>query len=130
MSAEHVVALVTLAAVLLLAGLMGNVGRARGRYGVKAPATSGPPEFERAFRAHANTLEAMVMFLPSLWLAAHYGSAWWAAVIGAAWVVGRIWYGIAYASGGNRGPGFTIGTAANAILIGIALVGVMRAATA
>lgn len=33
------------------------VGRARDRYGVKAPSVSGNEHFERAFRVHANTLE-------------------------------------------------------------------------
>ena len=40
------------------------VGRARGTYGVKAPATTGHPEFERYFRVHQNTLESAYRFHP------------------------------------------------------------------
>ena len=42
------------------------VGRARGKFGVDAPATTGHPEFERYFRAHYNTLEQLIVFLPAL----------------------------------------------------------------
>ena len=43
-----------------------RVGRMRGK--VLAPATSGDPEFEKAFRIHYNTIEQLIMFLPMLWL--------------------------------------------------------------
>ena len=46
------------------------VGRARGRYGVAAPATSGHPVFERYYRVQMNTVESLIVFLPALWLAA------------------------------------------------------------
>ena len=47
---SHLPALVTLLTVLLLAANVYVVGRARGRYGIKAPAVSGHPAFERAYR--------------------------------------------------------------------------------
>jgi uncharacterized MAPEG superfamily protein len=40
------------------------VGRARGKHGVKVPETTGPEPFVRAFRAHQNSVEQMVIFLP------------------------------------------------------------------
>ena len=43
-----------------------QVGRARAKYGIKAPATSGHPVFDRTFRVHQNTLEQLVIFIPSL----------------------------------------------------------------
>ena len=49
-----------------------RVGQMREKHGVKAPAITGHPEFERAFRVHYNTLEALVVFLPLLWLATIY----------------------------------------------------------
>jgi glutathione S-transferase len=85
------------------------VGRARGKFGVKAPATSGHEGFERVFRVQMNTQEAALMFLPALWVAAAFGIPSVSAWIGAAWLVGRAWYAWAYARGGNRGPGFLIG---------------------
>ena len=46
--ASHLPALVTLLTVLLLFGTALMVGVARGRHGVKAPATTGNADFERA----------------------------------------------------------------------------------
>jgi glutathione S-transferase len=68
------------------------VGRARVRYQVKAPATTGNEIFERYFRVHYNTLEQLIVFLPGMWLYATHVSARWAAIIGAVYLVGRIMY--------------------------------------
>jgi len=46
------------------------VGAARGRYGVKAPATTGNEVFERYYRVQMNTLEQLALFLPAIFLAA------------------------------------------------------------
>ena len=75
--------LVALAALLeyLVFGLL--VGRARGLYGVKAPAVTGHPVFERYYRVQMNTLELLVVFLPVLWLAGSHWSAPWSAALGA-----------------------------------------------
>jgi hypothetical protein len=40
------------------------VARARHRYQVRPPATTGHEVFERTFRAQMNTLEQLVIFLP------------------------------------------------------------------
>ena len=50
------VTLVMLLALLQFFGFMIAVGRARARYGVKAPATSGNEDFERVYRVQMNTL--------------------------------------------------------------------------
>src|SRR5512139_507891 len=105
----HLTALVTLLAILLyfLTGI--GVARARVRYGVKAPATSGHPDFERAFRVQMNTLEWMPIFLPALWLFAIYIGDAIAAGIGAVWIVGRILYVIGYSrAAAKRGSGFAV----------------------
>lgn len=121
-------ALVTLLTVLLLFGTMWVVGHARGKYGIKAPATSGDPAFERAYRVQMNTLEQTVMFLPVLWLAASHGFTGWAGVAGLAWIAGRVWYAVAYlADAARRGPGFVLGMAAWAALLLMAAFGVGRA---
>ena len=93
---QHLPAVVVLLTVLLQAGTAWAVGRARGLYGVKAPATTGHPLFERAFRVQMNTLEATLMFLPALWLAASYGAPLWAGIAGLVWVLGRVWYAVGY----------------------------------
>ena len=66
------VALVTNLAVLEYAVFALLVGLARGRTGVLAPETSGHPEFERYFRVQQNTLERLVIFIPSLWVFSYY----------------------------------------------------------
>jgi uncharacterized membrane protein YecN with MAPEG domain len=120
-------ALITLLTCLLLIGVGINVGRARGRYKVPAPATTGNPDFERVFRVQGNTGEAALVFLPALWLFALYCSALWSGVIGLVWIAARVWYAVAYARAAEaRGPGFGISFAAGAVLIFGALIGVVR----
>jgi uncharacterized MAPEG superfamily protein len=125
---SHLPALVTLLTMLLLLGTVYAVGRARGKYGIKAPAVSGHPAFERAYRVQMNTLENTVMFLPTLWLAANYGFTGWAGIAGLVWLAGRVWYALAYlGDAGKRGPGYMIGMAAWAVLLVMACIGVCRA---
>ena len=105
----HFTAFVTLLAIAFYLFVTINVSRARARTGIKVPATSGHPDFERAFRIQANTLEWMPIFLPSLWLFAIYIGDATAAGIGAVWVIGRVIYFIGYSqAAAKRGPGFAI----------------------
>jgi len=53
-----------------------RVGNLRGKHGIKAPATIGHPQFDRAFRVQLNTLEQMGIFLPFLWVSAFYPIPW------------------------------------------------------
>lgn len=123
----HLPALVTLLTVLLLFGTMWAVGRARDKYGIKAPAISGDPGFERAYRMQMNTLESTVMFLPTLWLAATYGFSGWAGIAGLVWLVGRVWYAQAYLKDASkRGPGFMVGMLGWGALLVMAGIGVVR----
>ena len=105
----HLTALVTCLAILVYFYSTILVSRARGKFGVKLPAISGNPDFERVFRAQMNTLEWLPIFLPALWLFAIYISDGIAALLGAIWVVGRILYILGYAQAvAKRGPGFAI----------------------
>jgi len=122
-------ALVTALNVVLMFVTMYLVGRARMRYGVKAPATTGNPDFERVLRVQMNTLEASAMFLPSLWLFALYLSSVWAGVLGMLWILGRILFTAGYMRAADkRGTGFMIGFVANALLLLGALWGLLRMA--
>ncbi len=101
--------LVALLAVaqLLFFGVL--VGRARGRYGVKAPAVSGNELFERAYRVQMNTLELMVAFLPALFIAGKYWPAHYVAGIGAVYLVGRFIYWRSYVTApASRALGFAL----------------------
>ena len=100
-------ALITLATVVLHFMLSWNVGRARGKYGIKAPAVSGNADFERVYRVQMNTIETTLMFLPALWLFAAFVSGLWSAALGAVWIVARVWYAFAYTQdAARRGPAF------------------------
>ena len=92
----ELVGAVTLLALLqfVVMGIM--VGRARGLYGVKAPATIGHEQFERWFRVHYNTLEKLIVFLPSLWLFGYYVGQYYAAGLGGIYLVGRLLYAVTY----------------------------------
>lgn len=125
---QHLPAIVVLLTVLLLFGTVWATGHARGKYGIKAPAVTGHPAFERAMRVQMNTLEATVMFLPSLWLAVQYGFVLWAGVAGLVWVLGRIWYAVAYLQdAGKRGPGFMVSMVAWAVVLALGAWGLGRA---
>ena len=105
----HFTALVTLLAILVYFYSSILVSRARGKFGVKLPAISGNPDFERVFRAQMNTLEWLPIFLPALWLFAVYLGDVVAAAIGLVWVVGRILYVLGYAQAvAKRSLGFAI----------------------
>lgn len=71
-------------------------GMARVRFKVPAPSHDGPEAYIRHVRAHQNTLEHLVLFLPGLWLFSFAVSPLWAAGIGLLWPVGRLWYAIGY----------------------------------
>ena len=117
-------ALVTLLAVLFYFATSARVARARIKYGVKLPAISGNPDFERVFRVQMNTLEWLPIFLPSLWMYAIYISDPVAAGLGAVWIIGRIAYMIGYTrSVPARGPGFLI----QALAAGVLLLGALGA---
>src|ERR1700731_970761 len=113
----HLTALITCLAVAFYFSTSVLVAKARATYGVKAPAISGNPDFERVFRVQMNTLEWMPIFLPSLWLFAIYVSDTFAAVLGLIWIAGRILYLTGYSQAASkRGRGFAIQAAAATIL--------------
>jgi glutathione S-transferase len=105
-----------------------NVGRARGRYDVKPPATTGNPAFERIYRVQQNTLEQLILFLPSLWLCSFFLSPLWGAAIGLVWVLGRLYYAWSYyRDPEKRAPGFVIGAICVVVLLVGAFIGMLRA---
>lgn len=100
---------ITLLTVVLMFGLTFNVGRARAKYQVKAPAVTGHELFERAYRIQLNTIENVLMFLPALWLYAVFLSDKGAGDSGVIWLIARVWYAIAYqVNPAKRGLGFII----------------------
>jgi glutathione S-transferase len=120
-------ALYTLLTVVLMFVTGFQVARARGRYGIAAPATTGQPDFERVFRVQMNTLEQSVIFLPVLWVDQLYGTPSLIAGAGAVWLAGRVLYAVGYTKAApKRSAGFLVsGLALGALLIDAA-VGLAR----
>ncbi|MPS36843.1 MAG: MAPEG family protein [Stenotrophomonas sp.] len=122
----HYVELVALLAVVQYLFFGAMVGRARGRYGVKAPAVSGHEGFERAYRVQMNTLELLVALLPALFVAARFWPAAWVAGIGAVYLVGRFIYWRAYVSApSSRGLGFVLSMLPVTLLVLMGLAGAL-----
>ena len=112
----HFTALVTCLTILFYFFTGVQVARARVAFGIKAPAISGNPDFERVFRVQMNTLEWMPILLPSLWLFAIYISDPIAAVLGLVWIAGRILYMTGYSQAANK-PGRGFGIQAGAAIV-------------
>jgi len=128
MSIPALPAVVTQAALITYQGTAMAVGQARVKHKVMPPATTGPEPFECAVRVQQNTLEQLVFFLPTFWLAALLGSPDWASLLGFIWVGGRVAYGVGYRiAPGKRGPGFGISFLSSVVLLVMAIVGVFRA---
>lgn len=103
------------------------VGRARGRFGIKAPAMTGNEIFERYVRVQMNTLEQLVVFLPAIWIASVYVAAYWLALLGAVYLVGRFVYLRAYvAEPSKRSLGFSLTSVPMLLLLLIDLIGSVR----
>ena len=103
------------------------VGIARGKYKVAAPAVSGNPDFERYFRVQQNTLEQLVIFLPSCWFFAQTVSPLWAAILGLVFILGRAMYAAGYVKQAEkRGAGFGLTFLPNIILLIGALIGAVK----
>jgi uncharacterized MAPEG superfamily protein len=99
-----------------------KVGRARSRYGVQAPAVHGDETFERIFRAHQNSVEQLVLFLPLLALAAWLWGDTAAAIYGVVWSLGRVLFVEGYARAANkREVGFLL-SGALSLLVLVALI--------
>ena len=115
---SNLTAIVTCLALLLYGVFVARVGVARVKYNILAPATTGHPAFERAFRIQANTEGQLIMLLPSLWLFSIYVAPLSASVLGLVWIAGRIVYAVSYSRDPKRRtPGFVIGFAANAVML-------------
>jgi glutathione S-transferase len=118
MQSHAYVAIVSLLALLTYFWMSLQVGRARAKCGIQAPAMTGDPILERTIRAHYNTLEWLPLLLVPMWLFAVYWSDLIAAILGLVWIVGRIVYALGYvADPKKREVGFLIQALAVAVLL-------------
>jgi len=115
MEATVIITILALAQFMLF-GI--QVGSMRGKHGVKAPATTGHPEFERMFRVQQNTMEQLVVFIPTLWIYGYLVNWFWGAAIGLVYIVGRFIYRASYVKDpDSRGIGFTLTFLPTAVML-------------
>ena len=105
------------------------VGKARGTYKVAAPATTGNEMFERYFRVQMNTLELLVIFVPSMLIFGQYFGAYIAAALGIIYLIGRMIYFMSYVKDPkSRSMGYGLSALPVMILLVGAIIGAIRAA--
>jgi glutathione S-transferase len=97
-----------------------RVAKARGRYGVAAPAIAGNEIFERYFRVQQNTLEQLIVFLPALYVFSHYYNPLVAAALGVIYLIGREIYAATYVKDPKKRE---IGYVLTALPVAILLLG-------
>jgi len=88
----ELVALVILVALIQYIYFSIMVGKARGTYGIDAPATIGNETFERYYRVQMNTLEMLVSIIPAMMIFAMNVRADVAAYAGMVYILGRFIY--------------------------------------
>jgi glutathione S-transferase len=122
------VAIVTVLALLQFFWFGWQVGVARGKYNIPAPAITGNDMFERHFRVQMNTQEQLLAFLPALWIFASFISPLWAAVLGAIFIIGRGVYATTYVRDPkSRSIGFALTAIPNLLLLLGILIWAVRA---
>ena len=122
----HYTAIVTVLVVLFYFFVATRVSAARQKFGVKLPAMTGHPDFDRVVRVHMNTLEWMPIFLPLLWLCAIFFSDGVGALLGLVWIAGRVLYFAGYTKAvEKRRSGFFIQAMACVLLLLGAIAGIV-----
>lgn len=104
------------------------VGKSRQATGVKAPAVSGDPVFERYFRVHQNSVETAIVVLPALWVFNLYWDPRVGAALGLIYFISRFIYLRGYvADPTKRGKGFGLGFLCTIVLTVGGLIGAVMA---
>lgn len=121
-------ALVTALIVLQLLIFTMLVGKSRQATGVKAPAISGDPVFERYFRVHQNSIENAVVVIPAMWVFNLYWDPRIGAGLGLLYFVSRFIYLRGYvADPAKRGKGFGLGFLSEIVLVVGGIIGAVMA---
>ena len=120
------VTLVVIIALLEYVFFTMRTGKARADSGLKAPAVTGNEMFERYFRVQQNTLEQIVVFIPSIYIFGMYLHELTAAGLGILFILGRALYFRGYTTDPEkRGPGMVITVMASVFLLLGGLAGVI-----
>ena len=122
---QYVTLVVILALLEYLLFIM-MTGKARADHQVVAPATTGNEIYERYLRVQQNTIEQLVIFIPSIYMFGAYVQDIAAAIIGAIFILGRAVYANSYIRDPKkRGPGFALTMLSNVVLLLGSLVGLV-----
>jgi len=117
-------ALIILIALIQFLWFGARVGLGRGKYGVKAPSTTGNENFQRLYRVQQNTMEQLVIFIPAVVAFSVYVSDVWVLLPGLAFVIARALYSYEYTTNpDSRTPGMGLTLLSNVALIVGALIG-------
>ncbi|KAM8732756.1 microsomal glutathione S-transferase 2 isoform 1-T1 [Acanthopagrus schlegelii] len=120
-------ATVSLVSALQMGYLAWRVGLSRMAHKVLPPSVTGPPEFERTFRAQQNCVECYPVFLVTLWTCGMFFSEVTAAAGGLVYIIARQLYFNGYAkSTKKRLPGFYLTLAVFFTLSLLGLIGILR----
>ena len=118
-------ALVILVALLQFIYFTGRVGFLRGKYSVNAPKTVGNDDWEGLYRVQQNTMEQLVIFIPSMVTFNLYVSEQWVLLPGITFIVGRQVYSHLYIKDpASRGPGMILSFFSNIALVVGSLIGI------
>jgi uncharacterized MAPEG superfamily protein len=119
--------IVTALALIQFMSFAAKVASARGKYGIKAPATTGNEIFERHFRVQQNTLEVLIMVIPGLYIFSRYFNPLIAAALGILYLAGRQIYATSYVKDpAKRSLGFGLTVLPLMILLAGAVIGAIR----
>ncbi|NXP33211.1 LTC4S synthase, partial [Leiothrix lutea] len=123
----HWLAAVTVLGVLEQAYFFLQVIYARRLFGISPPKISGPPEFERIFRAQVNSSEYFPIFLALLWQAGLFFHQGLAAALGLLYLCARYCYFMGYkASSSERLAPIYFSAGVLWILIAVSALGILH----
>ncbi|XP_054499214.2 leukotriene C4 synthase-like [Agelaius phoeniceus] len=123
----HWLAAVTVLGVLEQAYFFLQVIYARRLFGISPPKISGPPEFERIFRAQVNSSEYFPIFLALLWQAGLFFHQGLAAALGLLYLYARYCYFMGYkASSSERLAPIYFSAGVLWILIAMSALGILH----
>ncbi|XP_057890909.1 leukotriene C4 synthase-like [Melospiza georgiana] len=123
----HWLAAVTVLGVLEQAYFFLQVIYARRLFGISPPKISGPPEFERIFRAQVNSSEYFPIFLALLWQAGLFFHQGLAAALGLLYLYARYCYFMGYkASSSERLAPIYFSAGVLWILIAVSALGILN----
>ena len=121
------VAIITILALLQYFSFGFMVGQNRQR--TKEAAIDAPEDLQlkRAIRVHLHTGEYIIIFLPFLFLCAHYADARFAAGCGVIWLIGRAMFRAGYMKDGtSRTNGFFVTLFSLVLLLIGAIYGIAK----